>query len=211
MPDLSYELAAQALGHDVVCGIDEAGRGPLAGPVSVAAVILPAHFSLPGLDDSKKISAKKRELLYESLTTHPQVLWAQVDVDAATIDSLNILRATHHGMAAAARALEEKYQVSIHHCLIDGLPVKHFPYSHEGIVKGDAKSLSIAAASIIAKVARDRCMQEYAQEFPQYGFDQHSGYGTKQHLHALHLHGPCRIHRRSFQPVAQLSLPFDSP
>jgi ribonuclease HII len=211
VPDLSHEHAAQALGHALVCGVDEAGRGPLAGPVSVAAVILPPHFSLPGLDDSKKLSAKKRELLFAALVDHPDVRWAQVEVDAATIDSLNILRATHHGMAAAVRALEEKYQLTVHHCLIDGLPVKHFPYSHEGIVKGDSKSLSIAAASIIAKVSRDRSMQQYAQEFPQYGFDRHSGYGTKDHLHALHLHGPCRIHRRSFQPVAQLSLPFDAP
>ena len=108
MPDMHYENAARALGHSRICGIDEAGRGPLAGPVSVAAVILPAGFSLPGLDDSKKISAKKREDLYHQLIGHPAVLWAQVEIDAATIDSLNILRATHHGMAAAALSLLEK-------------------------------------------------------------------------------------------------------
>jgi ribonuclease HII len=210
MPDFSYEHAAMARGHFRVCGIDEAGRGPLAGPVSVAAVVLPEKFSLHGLNDSKKVTAKKREALYDHLTTHPAVMWAQVEVDAAVIDELNILRATHYGMAAAVRALEAKYQIAIDHCLIDGLPVKNFPLSHEGIVKGDGKSLSIAAASIIAKVSRDHRMEEYAREFPQYGFDRHSGYGTKQHLHALHLHGPCRIHRRSFQPVAQLSLPFES-
>lgn len=210
MPDFAYEEAARSLGHTTVCGIDEAGRGPLAGPVAVAAVILPHDFSLPGLNDSKKLSANKREALYEQLTTDPAVLWAQVEIDAATIDELNILRATHHGMAAAAKALQEKYGIVIDHCLIDGLPVKHFPFSHEGIVKGDGKSLSIAAASIIAKVSRDFRMKQYAREFPQYGFDRHSGYGTKQHLHALHLHGPCGIHRRSFQPVAQLALPFDA-
>ncbi len=210
MPDFSYEQAAIAQGHSRVCGIDEAGRGPLAGPVSVAAVILPAGFSLQGLNDSKKLTAKKREELFEHLIANPDVIWAQVEVDAATIDDMNILRATHHGMAGAARALEAKYNITIDHCLIDGLPVKHFPLSHEGIVKGDGKSLSIAAASVIAKVTRDRRMAEYAREFPQYGFDRHSGYGTKQHLHALHLHGPCRIHRRSFQPVAQLALPFDA-
>lgn len=209
MPDFSHEQAAFARGHARVCGIDEAGRGPLAGPVSVAAVILPDAFFLQGLNDSKKLTAKKREELYDQLVTDPAVLWAQVEVDAATIDELNILRATHHGMATAARMLETKYQITIDHCLIDGLPVKHFPLSHEGIVKGDGRSLSIAAASIIAKVCRDRRMAEYAREFPQYGFDRHSGYGTKQHLYALHLHGPCRIHRRSFQPVAQLALPFD--
>jgi ribonuclease HII len=210
VPDFSYEQAARERGHALVCGIDEAGRGPLAGPVSVAAVVLPVDFSLGGLNDSKKLTAGKREELYEQLTANPAVLWAQVEVDAATIDALNILRATHHGMAAAAQALQEKYQIAIDHCLIDGLPVKSFPLPHEGIVKGDGKSLSIAAASIIAKVSRDRRMAEYAREFPQYGFDRHSGYGTKQHLHALHLHGPCRIHRRSFQPVAQLSLPFEA-
>ena len=209
MPHLDYEKAARALGHTTVCGIDEAGRGPLAGPVSVAAVVLPHDFSLPGLNDSKKLSAKQRGLLYRQLTVHPDVLWAQVEVDAATIDEINILRATHQGMAAAAMTLQEKYGIVIDHCLIDGLPVKTFPLSHQGIVKGDAQSLSIAAASIIAKVSRDLRMEEYAREFPEYGFDRHSGYGTKQHLHALHLHGPCRIHRRSFQPVAQLSLPLD--
>lgn len=210
MPDMQYENAARAAGHTWVCGIDEAGRGPLAGPVSVAAVILPADFSLPGLDDSKKISAKKREELYHQLIENPAVLWAQVEIDAATIDSLNILRATHHGMAAAAEALQEKHRLRIDFCLIDGLPVKQFPLPHQGIVKGDGKSLSIAAASIIAKVSRDHRMAAYAKEFPQYGFDRHSGYGTKLHLHALSLHGPCRIHRRSFQPVAQLTLPLDA-
>lgn len=210
MPDLSFEDAARTQGHSIVCGIDEAGRGPLAGPVSVAAVILPHAFSMQGLDDSKKITAKKRDLLFEQLTSHPDVRWAQVEADAKTIDAINILRATHQCMAAAAFALQEKYQLAIDFCLIDGLPVKNFPIQHQGIVKGDGKSLSIAAASIIAKVSRDRRMEEFAREFPQYGFDQHSGYGTKRHLHALQLHGPCRIHRRSFQPIAQLSLPLDS-
>lgn len=210
MPDFSYERAALTAGYEVVCGVDEAGRGPLAGPVSVAAVILPLDFSLAGLDDSKKLTAKKRDFLYEKLTQDPAVKWAHVEIDAAIIDQLNILRATHLGMAQAVEELERKHQLKVSHCLIDGLPVKSFPYSHQGIVKGDSHSLSIAAASIIAKVSRDRCMERYAEEFPQYGFDQHSGYGTKQHLYALHLHGPCRIHRRSFQPVAQLSLPFDA-
>jgi len=210
MPDFQYEQAARSMGHLRVCGIDEAGRGPLAGPVSVAAVILDESVLLPGLNDSKKLSAKKREELFEQLLRHSGVMWAQVEVDEKTIDELNILRATHLGMANAVLALQEKYQMAVDYCMIDGLPVKGFPFSHQGIVKGDSKSLSIAAASIIAKVCRDRRMAEYAQEFPQYGFDRHSGYGTKQHLHALHLHGPCRIHRRSFQPIAQLSLPFEA-
>jgi ribonuclease HII len=107
-------------------------------------------------------------------------------------------------------ALQQKYRLEIDYCLIDGLPVKNFPFSHEGIVKGDGKSLSIAAASIIAKVSRDRVMLEYAQEFPHYGFEKHMGYGTKRHVNALEKYGPCRIHRRSFQPVSQLTFPFDS-
>jgi ribonuclease HII len=210
MPDLHHEDAARAAGHKLICGIDEAGRGPLAGPVSVAAVILPEGFILPGLNDSKKLSAKKREQLCEILITRPDVRWAHAEADAATIDSLNILRATHQCMAAAAMALQEKYAISLDLCLIDGLPVKQFPFPQKAIVKGDSISLSIAAASIIAKVKRDQRMAGYAREFPQYGFDRHSGYGTKHHLHALHRHGPCRIHRRSFQPVAQCTLPLDA-
>jgi ribonuclease HII len=210
MPDLHHEDAARAAGHKLICGIDEAGRGPLAGPVSFAAVILPEGFILPGLNDSKKLSAKKREQLCEILITRPDVRWAHAEADAATIDSLNILRATHQCMAAAAMALQEKYAISLDLCLIDGLPVKQFPFPQKAIVKGDSISLSIAAASIIAKVKRDQRMAGYAREFPQYGFDRHSGYGTKHHLHALHRHGPCRIHRRSFQPVAQCTLPLDA-
>jgi ribonuclease HII len=210
MPDLSYEVAAYSRGKNIVCGIDEAGRGPLAGPVSVAAVILPRDFSFADLDDSKKISAKKRDVLYEKLLGDPGVLWAQVFADAQEIDKKNILRATHDSMAAAVLALQQKYRLEIDYCLIDGLPVKNFPFSHEGIVKGDGKSLSIAAASIIAKVSRDRVMLEYAQEFPHYGFEKHMGYGTKRHVNALEKYGPCRIHRRSFQPVSQLTFPFDS-
>ena len=210
MPDLRFELAAQALGQQVICGIDEAGRGPLAGPVSVAAVVLPADFSLEELNDSKKLSEKKREQLYHALLANPQVLWAHVFADAAEVDAKNILRATHESMAAAALALQKKYRIAIDHCLIDGLPLKQFPLSHQGIVKGDSHSLSIAAASIIAKVSRDHVMKQYAQEFPEYGFEKHMGYGTKSHLAALHAHGPCRIHRRSFQPVSQLSLPLDA-
>ena len=210
MPDLSYEIAAYSQGKKIICGIDEAGRGPLAGPVSVAAVILPRDFSLVGLDDSKKISPKKRDALYEKLLGDQRVLWAQVCADAQEVDKKNILRATHDSMAAAVVALQQKYQLEIDYCLIDGLPVKNFPFPHEGIVKGDGKSLSIAAASIIAKVTRDLVMLEYAREFPDYGFEKHMGYGTKQHVSALEKYGPCRIHRRSFQPVSQLTFPFDS-
>jgi ribonuclease HII len=205
MPDLSFEKAVIERGLTLVCGIDEAGRGPLAGPVSAAAVILPPNYSLNGLDDSKKITAKKREALFEIITSDPQITWAMSYAEPDEIDEKNILRATHAVMERAAKSLEEKYHVKIDHCLIDGLSVKNFPYSSEGIVKGDSKSLSIAAASIIAKVSRDRLMNHYDEEFPEYSFKNHMGYGTKKHLIALENHGPCRIHRRSFQPISQLS------
>ncbi len=205
MPDLTLETALHSRDIRCVAGVDEAGRGPLAGPVAAAAVILPGGFSCPGLDDSKKLSSKKRQTLYTSLTTDPAVIWSVALADREEIDSLNILRATHLAMRRAVAGLAKTPD----HCLIDGLPVRDFPLPHDGIVKGDSKSLSIAAASIIAKVTRDRLMREIDAEFPDYGFARHQGYGTKAHLEALRTHGPCRHHRRSFQPVAQLTLPLD--
>ena len=205
MPDLSLEIALQANGYLRIAGIDEAGRGPLAGPVAAAAVILPKNFTCPGLDDSKKISPKMRDRLYERLTNDPEIYWAVATAEREEIDRVNILRATHLAMLRAAEAL-----VPIPaYCLIDGLPVNPFPIPHDAIVKGDGKSLSIAAASIIAKVTRDRIMREIDREFPQFGFAKHQGYGTKAHLEALRIHGPCRHHRLTFQPVAQLTLQFN--
>ena len=205
MPDLSFETALQARGLRRIAGVDEAGRGPLAGPVAAAAVILPRGFACPGLDDSKKLSAAKRERLYADLTEDGRVVWAVATADRAEIDQLNILRATHLAMRRAVEALDPQPE----HCLIDGLPVRGFPLPYDAIVKGDGLSLSIAAASIIAKVTRDRLMQEIDREFPQFGFAKHQGYGTKAHLEALRIHGPCCHHRRSFQPVAQWSLPLE--
>ena len=205
MPDDALESALRARGLTSVAGVDEAGRGPLAGPVAAAAVILPAGWSCPGLDDSKKLTPAKRERLYETITADPAVIWALSYAETVEIDRINILRATHAAMARAVEGLAR----AVDHCLIDGLPVPAFPWPHDGVVKGDGKSLSIAAASIIAKVSRDRLMHELSREFPQYGFERHMGYGTKEHLAALLRHGPCRIHRRSFQPVAQLALPLD--
>ena len=199
MPDLKYELLAKQNGYKVVAGIDEAGRGPLAGPVSAAAVILPPGFSHDTLTDSKKLTEKRREALYEELTQNPEIYWAQSYVDVDEIDEINILKATHLAMARAAQALA----LEVDHCLIDGLAVPHFPISSEGIVKGDSKSLSIAAASIIAKVSRDRLMVDYAEKYPEYGFERHKGYGTKVHKEALLTHGPCPIHRMSFAPVVE--------
>lgn len=205
MPDLEFEDTLRGRGVRWIAGIDEAGRGPLAGPVAAAAVILPAGFACPGLDDSKKLSAARREMLYDFLTGHDAVRWSVALADCGEIDRLNILKATHLAMARAAQALDP----APGHCLIDGLPVPGFPFRHDALVKGDSRSLSIAAASIIAKVTRDRIMREIDREFPQFGFAKHQGYGTKDHLEALRIHGPCRHHRRSFQPVAQLALPLD--
>ena len=205
MPDLSLEIALQARGFQRIAGIDEAGRGPLAGPVTAAAVILPAGFTCKGLDDSKKISAPNREALYLRLTTDPEILWSVAAASCGEIDRFNILRATHLAMRRAAEALPTEP----HHCLIDGLPLREFPFPYDAIVKGDGLSLSIAAASIIAKVTRDRIMSEIDREFPEFGFAGHQGYATKAHLEALRIHGPCCHHRRSFQPVSQLTLSLD--
>lgn len=202
MPDLEFEKEHAFLG--VVVGIDEAGRGPLAGPVSVGAAIVPPDFSHPLIDDSKKLTEKKREVLYDELCEREDLRWAVCLIEAEEVDELNVLRATHVGMARAV----EKLGVDPGMCLIDGLKVPGFPHPHVGIVKGDSKSLSIATASIFAKVTRDRVMREAAIRFPEYGFERHKGYGTKAHLEALREHGPCPLHRRSFAPVAQLALPL---
>jgi ribonuclease HII len=205
MPDRSHELALHARGLARVAGIDEAGRGPIAGPVAAAAVILPPDFDGAGLDDSKKLNPARREQLYERITGTDGVVWAVAFAEVGEIDRLNILRATHLAMARAALSLDPRPD----HCLIDGLPLPEFPIPHDAIVKGDSTSLSIAAASIVAKVSRDRILREIDREFPQYGFARHQGYGTKEHLEALRLHGPCPHHRRSFGPVAQTSLAFE--
>ena len=200
MPDLELERELIERGRAPVAGIDEAGRGPLAGPVVAAAVILPRGYSQEFLDDSKKVTSKRRYLLYEELTRDSQVYWGVAFAEVGEIDELNILRATHVAMERAALALP----VQPAFCLIDGLDVPGFPLEAKGVVKGDGTSLSIAAASIIAKVTRDRRMQELADEFPVYGFAKHKGYGTKIHMEALREYGPCREHRRSFAPVAKM-------
>jgi ribonuclease HII len=196
--DLTRECALRARGFFSVAGLDEAGRGPLAGPVVAAAVILPENYSLTALDDSKKLSAGRREKLFALLATDTRVIWATGTADVAEIDRLNILRATHLAMARALEALPLKPQ----HALVDGLPVGGLPVSHTALVGGDALSLSIAAASIIAKVTRDRLMKDLDEQFPEYGFARHKGYDVRKHLEALQRHGPCPIHRRSFAPVA---------
>ena len=202
MPDLSHERALAEEGFQRIAGIDEAGRGPLAGPVSVAAVVLPEDYSHRVLTDSKKLSEKRREELYEEITGDERIHWASVLVDASEIDEINILQATWAGMRRAFLKLDPPADIA----LIDGKPIKGFPTEHRALVKGDSLSLSIAAASIIAKVERDRLMKEYAVKYPEYGFERHKGYGTQAHREALREHGPCPIHRRSFAPVSQMEL-----
>lgn len=201
---MSQENEAHREGYALVCGIDEAGRGPLAGPVVAAAVILPAGYELPGLNDSKKLTARKRELLYAALMADDAVQKCIAQATVEEIDALNILRATHLAMRRAAEGLPG----GVDFCLIDGLPVPAFPLPSRSIVKGDARCLSIAAASILAKVWRDHYMNDLHREFPEYGFDRHAGYGTKAHLQAIHEHGITIHHRRTFAPVTQLELPL---
>jgi len=202
----AYERSLLAQGHTLLAGVDEAGRGPLAGPVVAAAVIFPARWIREGLstewlglNDSKQLSEKQRERYYELLTSSKEVSRAIAIVDAPTIDRLNILQATHHAMNEALAQLPCQAE----HALVDGLKVPSLRWPQTPIVKGDSLSYSIAAASVLAKVTRDRLMHAYDAEFPGYGFAVHKGYGTKQHLAAIARQGPCPIHRQSFAPIKQ--------
>lgn len=195
-PDLSFERAALARGFTRVAGVDEVGRGPLAGPVTAAAVVLDPGNIPEGLNDSKKLSQKKREALYDQILAQCDVGIAHASVEE--IDALNILRASHLAMERAVAALG----FSPDHLLIDGnLIPRGATQSAEAIIKGDARSLSIAAASIVAKVCRDRIMVGLAQQFPGYGWEQNAGYPSKQHREALIKIGVTPHHRRSFKPV----------
>ena len=182
----------------MIAGVDEAGRGPLAGPVVAAAVVLGANPSLEGLKDSKKLSEKKREQLFDRIQ-EVAVSYAIAIVDRETIDRINILQATLSAMQQAVLQLSIKPD----HVCIDGNQSPHLPgYSVETIIKGDDKVLAISAASVLAKVTRDRLMQEYDQQYPGYGFAKHKGYGTQVHRLAIEQLGPCDIHRRSFAPIS---------
>ncbi len=206
-PDLLFEDRCRAEGCLIVAGIDEAGRGPLAGPVTAAAVVLPARYRGHALlNDSKQMSREQREIAFAEITGDADVFWACAVVEADEIDRLNILRATHEAMRRAVLALPCR----VDHALIDGLPVRPFPIASTALVKGDARCLSIAAASIVAKVTRDRLMLAHDQAWPCYGFARHKGYATPEHLATLRAHGPCSIHRQSFEPVAQRQFEFES-
>ena len=188
-----YENTLIGKGYRLIAGVDEAGRGPLAGPVYAAAVVLPEGAVIKGINDSKKLSEKRREELFGEIT---QVALAYniCAVDEKRIDEVNILNATFEAMNGAVNGLSVKPD----YVIIDGNRISGMTIPHETIVKGDAKSISIAAASILAKVSRDRFITEMAEKYPQYGFEQHKGYGTKAHTEAILKYGPCEIHRRTF-------------
>ena len=188
----------------VIAGVDEAGRGPLAGPVVAAAVILPPEeeFDLP-VNDSKALDETFREELGERLRSDPRIVWAVAERSAVVIDRINILKATHEAMREAVLSLKIRPGMAF----VDGLKVRDFPVEARFIVKGDALSASVAAASIIAKTHRDHLMVELDKRYPGYGFAKHKGYGTAQHLEALRNLGPCPEHRKTFGPVARIISP----
>lgn len=190
---LEFEKEALAKGYKSICGVDEAGRGPLAGPVCAAAVILPEGVIIDGVNDSKKLSEKKRESMFDVIREQAlsySIAYATVD----EIEEINILNATMLAMRRAIDGLEIKAD----YAMIDGNKIPPIDIDAECIVKGDAKSMSIACASILAKVSRDRLLYKYAEEYPMYGFDKHKGYGTKVHREAILKYGPCPYHRKSF-------------
>jgi len=199
-----FELPLWAAGVHRVAGVDEAGRGPLAGPVVAAAAILPTRWAqtglpaeLAGLNDSKQLTESQREKYFTFLTACAEIEFGIALVDAGVIDEINILQATHRAMNDALAQLSPLPP----HALVDGRPVKTLRVPQTAIVKGDARSYSIAAASVLAKVTRDRLMLEYHAQFPAYGFDEHKGYGTAKHLAAIAQYGACPIHRKSFAPL----------
>ena len=193
-----YEEELYDLGHQKICGVDEAGRGPLAGPVVVAACILPPFLRIDGINDSKKLSEKKRDELYKIIVKEA-LAYKVVFISVKDVDELNIYNATKKGMLEAIEGLE----LEPDYCLIDAMPLNELERPHTSIIHGDARSASIAAASILAKVTRDRYMEKMDIKYPNYGFKKHKGYGTEMHLEALEKYGPCAIHRKTFNPVSK--------
>jgi len=200
---LSYESDLWRKGVTLVAGADEAGCGPLAGPVVAAAVMFPSgwlgaglYSKLRGLNDSKQLSEEQREKFYATIASHAEIRYAIASADVEMIDRINIRQAAWRAMNQALDQLQPRPQ----HVLIDGLRIKWLPYAQTALVEGDARSYSIAAASVLAKVTRDRLMREYETVHPCYGFAQHKGYSTPQHLAAINALGPCAIHRKSFWP-----------
>lgn len=193
----AYEQRAYDKGYKVIAGCDEAGRGPMAGPLTVAACVFEEGFYDERINDSKQLSEKKREALFDLIIEKAKA-YAIVMVDEKKVDELNVYEASRQGMIEAVK----KLNIEVDYVLTDAMPLKN-EMAHEAIIKGDAKSISIAAASILAKVTRDRMMQEYDKQYPQYNFKKHKGYPTKEHKELLKRYGPCPIHRRSFTPVKE--------
>ncbi len=196
MIDIDYWVK----GVGFLCGIDEVGRGPLAGPVVAASVILPERCHIEGIKDSKKLSPERREELFGKILNKAISIGLGI-VEPILIDRINILQATYEAMRRAILSMK----VFPEYVIVDGRPIPGLPLPQEGIIKGDSISISIGAASIVAKVVRDRIMEMYDLIFPQYGFARNKGYGTKEHIEALFRYGPCPIHRRSFRPVSEIS------
>ncbi len=209
---LSHERELWEQGTARVAGVDEAGCGPLAGPVVAAAVVFPCSWreagldpKLRGLNDSKQLTEEQRETFFSTITLHPEIRHAIAVVDVEMIDRINIRQAAWRAMNRALDQLEPRPE----HVLVDGLKIKWLPYSQTALVQGDCKSYSIAAASVLAKVTRDRMMLEFDRLYPGYGFAEHKGYATPQHYTAIKEHGPCPIHRRSFSPFRPVETELD--
>ncbi|MDB6022882.1 MAG: Ribonuclease [Pedosphaera sp.] len=209
---LEFERELWEQGLTLVAGVDEAGCGPLAGPVVAGAVVFPhswletgLHSKLRGLNDSKQLTEEQREKYFDIITSHPEIGRAVSIVDVEMIDRINIRQAAWRGMNLALDQLAPKPQ----HVLVDGMRIKWLPYPHTALVQGDGRSYSIAAASVLAKVTRDRLMREYDRQYPGYGFAEHKGYATPQHYAAISERGPCPIHRRSFAPFRQVEVEME--
>jgi ribonuclease HII len=196
---LFFERSTREAGYRCIAGLDEAGRGPLAGPVVAAAVVLPDGLLIPGLTDSKQVPEQERERLFEVIRTKA-VCYGIGIADERTIDLVNILQATIIAMERALQTLNPQPD----YLLLDAISLPRVPLPQKPIIKGDCRSHTIAAASILAKVTRDRMMQELHQKYPHYNFQKHKGYGTKEHLLLLREHGPCDAHRKTFNPVARM-------
>jgi ribonuclease HII len=209
---LSHECDLWKRGAEHVAGVDEAGCGPLAGPVFAAAVVFPRTWleaglsrEFRGLNDSKQLTEEKREKFFVLITTHPEIRHAIASVDEAMIDQINIRQAAWRAMQQALDRLDPRPQ----HVLVDGLKIGWLPYEHTALVQGDCRSYSIAAASVLAKVTRDRLMVRMDQLYPGYGFAEHKGYATPQHYEAIQRLGPCPIHRRTFAPFRPVETELD--
>jgi ribonuclease HII len=192
----SFEEEARRQGFQRIAGVDEAGRGPLAGPVVAGACLIPPDVFLPGIDDSKKLTLDEREHLYQLITSHPNIHYAVGIIDHEMIDKVNIYRATLLAMIEAVN----KLPVQPDYLLVDGMKLPHPTIPSRGIIKGDNLSQSIAAGAILAKVTRDRIMNEMHTQYPDYGFDKHKGYSTEKHLEMLSKLGPSPVHRKTFGP-----------